>query len=266
MTSPPFSMHRTHVTGVRPSALASVVMLVLCLVTAPGAGARTIEDAQLALAEGRFEEAVRIAETLDTSEGQALAARALAIHAYYILEEEDDTREPLLLRAIELARKAVELDPGNADAHVMLAATLGRHAQVISSLEASNKGYAEKIEEAAETALGIDPDLVAAHLTLGRLHSELIGVMGSFLARTLYGAREEEALAHLERAFELAPDAKEVALEYALGLLMLDDDEYRTRAHELVVLAIEIPTVDAYRAIVHGEAVKLLESLEGGGG
>ena len=246
----------------RSLALAATALLIGCLAMTPGAGAQSIEEARSALAEGRFQEASRIAEALDTSEGQAFAARALAIHAYYILEEEDDTREPLLLRAIELARKAIEIDPGNADAHVMLAATLGRHAQVISSFEASNKGYAEKIQEAADTALGIDPDLFPAHLTLGRLHSELIGVMGSFLARTLYGAREDEALKHLERAFELAPDAKEVALEYALGLLMLDDDEYRDRAHDLLILAVGISPEDAYQEIIHREAVKHLESLE----
>ncbi len=247
--------------SVRRCALAVVIGW---LAVAPAA-AGSIEEAHSAYAEGRFEEAARIAETLETSAGQALAARALAIHGYYILEENDDTREPLLLRAVGLARRAIELDPGNAGAHLMLAATLGRHAQVISSLEASNKGYAEKIREAAEAALVIDPDLVPALLTLGRLHSELIGVMGSFLARTLYGAREEEALKYLGRAFELAPDAKEVALEYALGLLMLDEDEYRDRAHELLVLAVELPTGDAYQAIVHGEAVRHLESLEGGG-
>ena len=88
--------------------------------------------------------------------------------------------------------------------------------------------------------------------------------MGSFLARTLYGAREEEALVHLERAFELAPDAKEVALEYAIGLLMLDEDEYRTRARELLILAVGIPPEDAYQAIIHEEAVSHLESLEEG--
>ena len=47
---------------------------------------------------------------------------------------------------------------------------------------------------------------------------------------------------------------------------MLDDDEYGLRAHELLVLAVDLPTGDAYQAIVHGEAVKLLESLEGGEG
>ena len=233
-----------------------------CLAMAPGAAAASFEEARSAFTEGRFEEAARIAETLDTSSGQALAARALAIHAYYILEEDDDTREPLLLRSIGLAKRAVEIDPDNADAHIMLAATLGRHAQVISSLEASNRGYAEKIREAAETALGIDPDLVTALLTLGRWHSELIGVMGSFLARTLYGAREEEALAFLERAFELAPESKDVALEYALGLLMLDDDEYRDKAHDLLILAVGIPSGDAYEAIIHAEAARHLEGLE----
>lgn len=77
MASPAFSIHCTPETGLRSLARAVVVLLLVCLVTVPGARAGSIEDAQLVLAEGKFEEAVRIAETLDTSEGQALAARAL---------------------------------------------------------------------------------------------------------------------------------------------------------------------------------------------
>ncbi len=237
-------------------------MTIALLTMVPGAGAASFEEARSAFAEGRFEEAARIAETIDTSAGQILAARALAVHAHYILEDGDSTREPLLLRSIELAKRALEMDPDNAGAHIMVATALGRHAQAISSLEALNKGYADRIREAAEAALGTDPDLVPALLTLGRWHSELIGMMGSFLARTLYGAREDEALAFLERAFELAPESKEVALQYALGLLMLDDDEYRDKAHGLLSRAVGIPPGDAYEAIVHSEAVRHLEGLE----
>ncbi len=267
MTPSLLGVHCTFQITLRSLAPVIMVGLIACLMVFPGsAGAGSIEEARIALADGRFKESARIAQELDTSEGQVLASRALGIYAHYILGEGDDTREPLLLRAIEFARKAVESDPGNADAHVMLSAALGRHAQVISSMEASNKGYVTMIREAAETALGIDPDLVAAHLSLGRLHAELINVMGSFLARTLYGAREKDALAHLERAFELAPDTKEVTLQFALGLLTLDEDAYGTRARELLMHSVAIPPGDAYEALVHEEAVRHLEGLQEGGG
>ena len=44
------------------------------------ASAQSIEAARAALDEGRFIEAAELAESLETSEGFALAARALAIH------------------------------------------------------------------------------------------------------------------------------------------------------------------------------------------
>ena len=263
MTAPPSGVQCAPKILVRSMASAVMAMLIGCLMAVSGSvAAQSIKEARAALAEGSFEEAAQIAETIDTSEGQALAARALGIHAYYILDETDDTRAPLLSQAVELARKAVESDPGNADAHVMLSAALGWHAQVISSLEASNKGYVTMIREAAEAALAIDPDLVAAHLSLGRLHSELISVMGSFLAQMLYGAREEVALEHLERALELAPDTKKVTLQVALGLLTLDEDAHAMRARELLIQSVATPPMDAYETIIHDEAVKHLESLD----
>ena len=170
-----------------------------------------------------------------------------------------DEKKELLEHAVKLAKKAVLSNPSNADAHLQLAHTIGRHAQAVGMLEAA--GHAEEVRESTENALRINPELVAAHLSLGRWHSELVGAMGSLLARTVYGARKKDAIASFERALALAPHAKVTLLQYALGLLALDNFQYREKAQDLLTRAIKLPAKDAYDRILHIEAVELLDSL-----
>ena len=82
------------------------------------------------------------------------------------------------------------------------------------------------------------------------------------MANMLYGATEEDALACYERALKLAPNEKVVHLEYALGLLLLDDDENREQARDLLARATEMPSKDAFDYIIHQRAVERLAILD----
>lgn len=230
----------------------------LFLTGAGVAHAKTMDEAKAAYAQGRFTEAARIGESLGTSQGFALSAESLSIHANYIAKKGE--KKELLEQAVALARKAVTSDPGNADAHLQLARAIGRRAETVGVFEAA--GEAEKIRESTENALRINPKLAAAHLSLGRWHSELVGAMGSFIARTVYGARKKDAIASFEKALALAPDAKYVPLQYAFGLLALDSFKYREKARDFLMRSIKLPAKDAYERILHTEAVKALDSLD----
>ena len=225
--------------------------------------AQSLYEARVAYAEGRFVDAVRIGEALGTSPGFALAAESLTIYAHFIVEKGDKT--VLFEHAIALAEEAVRLDTGNAIAHLQLARALGRYAQGIGSAKALFQGYAEKIRSATDNALRLDSDLSAAHLGLGLWHAELISSAGPFMARVAYGAREKAAIASFKRAFELAPDVKAVSVEYAHGLLLMDDGRYRETARDLLKRAIELPVKNAYDRICHERAVKHLEALDTSG-
>jgi len=204
-----------------------------------------------------------LGEGLETSEGYALAADALAVYGYYLAKEDD--KQPLFERAMADAKEAVQRNAANPEAHLQSAHAMGRYAQTIGVLEALNAGFAEKIREAIDNALLLDPDLAPAHLSLAAWHAEIVGSAG-FMADFLYGATEEDALAHYQKAFELAPDQKAVSLEYATGLLILDDEDYAERAREMLQRAIELPAVDAYDGIVHEQALSKLAKLNGAGG
>ncbi len=237
-------------------------LTVLCLCVPVGtAGAQSIEEARIAFAEGRFTEAADLAQVLKTSEGYALAADSLAIYGYYLAP--DSEKAGLFRRAVAFAREAIRLDPANPQAHLQLAHALGRRAQVTGLLKALKEGYAGQIRDAVREALQLAPDMAAAHLSFGAWHAGAVS-NGGFIAGLLYGADEEDALAHFERALELAPREKIALLEYALGLLSLDAIGNREQARDLLERAIRLPEKDAHDRIVHQKAVERLAALGGG--
>ncbi len=225
--------------------------------------AEPIESARVAFAKGNFVDAARIAETAATSQGLALAAESLTIHAHFNASNAE--KEVLLQRSAELAQRAVRADPDNADAHLQLARAIGRRAQVVGSIKAANRGYAEQIREATETALRLDPDMAAGYLSRGLWHAEIVGAVGPLLARLTYRANAKDAISSIERAMKLAPNAKAVYLESAVGLLALNESKYRNKARDLLKRAIEIPVGDAYDHLIERTAAEHLAALDASG-
>ena len=240
--------------------LSALPILACMLVLAGTAGAQSIEQARCAQAEGRFLEAAGLAQVADTSEGYALAANAVAIYGHYLAA--DDEKMGLFERAEELARRAIQRDPGNPEAHLQLAHALGRRAQLSGALKALNEGYATKVREIVEEALRLDPDRATAHLILGAWHAEAVS-SGGFLAGMLYGANGKDAVAHFERALELAPQDMSVLFDYALGLLNLDADDRHGKARDLLQRMIDMAPQDAYQQIIQRVAVERMAALDG---
>ena len=237
------------------------LLTIACVFVLAGTtGAQSIEEARTFYAEGRFTEAVELAQGLDTSEGYALAANSLTIYSYYIVP--DSEKDGLFRRATELARKAIRLDPANPEAYLQLAHATGRLAQVIGTWEALNEGYAGQVRDAIQEALRLAPDMAAAHLSFAAWHAGTVSI-GGFMAGILYDANEEDALAHFKRALELAPQEKIILLEYALGLLGLNADDNREKARDLLERAIALPAKDAHDRIIHQKAVEQLAALDG---
>ena len=231
----------------------------LCMAAAPGL-AEAPEGAREAFADGRFLEAADLGEAAATPDSLALAAEALAIHGYYLAKDGD--KQALFTRAIGLAEAALAGDAGNAQAHLQHAHTMGRYAQTIGDFEAFNAGYAERTRAAIDNALAIEPDMVPALLSLAAWHAEIVAAAGGFMADLLYSATEEDALALYGRAHALAPDNAGVDLEYAIGLLLLDDDDNCVQARDLLRRAATLPIDNGYEEIVRDQAEIRLAVLE----
>ena len=219
-----------------------------------------MEQARAAHAAGRFVEAAELGGALGTSAGYALAAQALAMQGHFFAGDGD--KQGLFQRAVELAEEAVRLDPANPEAHIQLAHARGRYAQTIGFLQAVTGGYATKVRESVEEALRLDPDKAAGHLSLATWHAEIVHAAGG-MAGFLYGATEKKARGHYARALELMPDAKVVCVEYAYGLLLMDEEGNREEARRLLERAVEKPSKDAVDRFYHERAVERLAALNG---
>lgn len=224
------------------------------------AGAQSMERARAVYAEGRFVEAAELGAVLKTSESYALAAQSLAMQGHFVAKGEE--QKALFQRAVELAEEAVRLDPANPEAHIQLAHTTGRYGQALGFLQAVTGGYATRVRESIEEALRLDPDKPAAHLSMATWHAEIVNAAGG-MARFLYGATEKEARAHYARTLELMPDAKVVCVEYAFGLLLMDEEGNREDARRLLERAVEKPAKDAVDRLYHKRAVARLAALKG---
>lgn len=229
-----------------------------CSLLSPGAASgQSIELARTALSEGRFVEAATLGEALNTSDGYALAAEALAIHGHYLAAE--DAKPEVLGRAMQLGQEAIRKDSENPAAHLQQAHAMGRYTQAVGTLKVKRE-YAGRVRAALERALFLEPGLAEAHLSLGAWHAEAIRG-GGFMARVLFGASGSDALAHYDAALELAPDAKIVHAEYALGLLLLDRRRNLEEARSLLERARDLPSRDAHDRIVHDRVVAKLAEL-----
>jgi TolB-like protein/Flp pilus assembly protein TadD len=107
---------------------------------------------------------------LGDAERKALKAKTQDIRAYeYYLRgrQYSDLRKKSLTYALEMFKRAVEIDPDYASAHAGIADTLC----VMYLLFHTRSGYVEEAQKFAERALALDPDLAEAHHARGMVYS-----------------------------------------------------------------------------------------------
>jgi len=232
-----------------------------CLVLlAADAGAQSLEDARSAYAEGRFLEAAELGDALGTSDGYALAAQSLAIHAHYFAT--DDEWEELVDRAIEMSDEAIRADSTNAEAHYQAAHAVGRYAQGIGAFTALRQGLAGRIRERLDAAIRLDPYLWEARLALGGWHADIAAE--GFIARRMYGGNRPAAVVLFEQALQLAPESRVVLYEYAIRLPDLDEENGEERARQMLDTAARLPIVDAYDGIIQELVLEAVADRESG--
>lgn len=224
--------------------------------------AQSIEEAIQAFNDGRFLEAAELAAGQGTSEGYVWASRSLTIYGHYIAPTLEE-RQGILLRAIQLAKKAVELDESNPYAYQAMAHSEGRYAESLPTIEALSAGYAEKTLASMQRAVELDPDFAYAHVAIGGWHARIINAAG-FMGALIYGASEDKAHEHYERAIALLPDDIIILANYAIGLLQLDEDDNRAQVQELLARIEATPNKNTYEQILQEEVAKHLEALGAG--
>lgn len=218
-----------------------------------------VQDAWRAYHEGRFEEAVDLG-TAHGGLGLVPAAFAATIYAHY-LEPVEDRKVAIFETAMDLAQRATEACPNNANAFYMAAVAQGRYSQFISMIEALSKGMAPKIRGAAERCLELQPRHAEGHATLAGWHAEIVDKVGGMLAGLSFGAKKDVAEELYDQALALAPTSPVPCIEKAAGLLLMFGESSRDDAMQLLQRAITLEPADAMQALDIAKARQTLTDL-----
>jgi len=220
--------------------------------------AQSLQDARLLFSQGKWIEAAKLAKSEGSGEGLALAAQITSYYGRFIASE--DEQEEIFSRSIKLSSKAIEISPNSAFAHLQKAHAMGRYSQTVGILEALSEGYAGKIFDSVSKALSIEPEYASAYALMGNWHAEIIDSAG-FVGRMVYGASESESLENFKKAIRIEPNNFLIRLEFANGLLKLDDD-YKNQATAQLKMLAEATPKNSLEKIINTQAKKMLNKLE----
>ena len=199
--------------------------------------ATSLEDARALFSKGQFAESAKIAASLETSDGYALAARALF---EFSGSQAKDSRLSILEQAERYAQKALTLDPKNADAYFELSATAGQIGYLRGAAYAFTSGVAVTVRENFEKAIALNPKHVSAMIALGMWHAEIVSRGVGFL----YGGKLEKVFSLFETALQIAPKQIHLRVNYAKAMLILDNQKYHDAAKAQLEIAVKLEAID----------------------
>ena len=183
----------------------------------------TLQEAWRCYHRGDFQQAVILADEHGPG-GHVVANKASGMYATH-LEKQESRRLECFKSAIARGEKAVTEFPDEANSYHFYAFNLGRYSQTISIVKALKQGIGGKVFDALSRALEIEPRHADAHTALGLYHAEIIDKIGKLIGGMTYGANEKKAIAHFEKAIQLAPLSPIAHIEYGNGLYMLHGDK-----------------------------------------
>ncbi len=165
-------------------------------------------------------------------------------------------------KALDYARRAVELAPDDAVNVLSLAVCYGKMA--VHGDTRAKILYSRLVKAEAERAVALDPNYDWAHHVLGRWHHEVaeLGTATRLFVRVVYGglpgASREEAIRHLEKAVELAPARVPHHLELGFAYLAAGREDDARRSFER---GLALPSRELYDEAAKTRARAALEKL-----
>ena len=177
-------------------------------------------------------------------DGITVANKATAIYANY-LEKKEKARLELLLEVAERAKAQIAQDDRNPNAWYWQAYGLGRYSQGISVAKALAQGLGNRVKEALEKTIQLQPRHADAHVALGAFHAEVIDKVGTLIGGMTYGAKKETGLRLFRQGLEIHPASPIAMIEYANGLVMLEGEKKMKEATRLYEQAAATKPMDA---------------------
>jgi hypothetical protein len=231
------------------------MLVTLLFVLGLALAANSLEDAKTLFNNGKFSEAAKVALTLESSAGYALAARSLF---EFSNQQPKEARLAILEQAEKYAQKAVKLNAQNADAYFEIGATTGQLGNLRGAAYAFAAGVAVTVRENFEKAITLDPKHVQSMIALGSWHAEIVSRGVGFL----YGGKLEQVFSLFESAVRIAPKSITVHLYYAKAMLKLDAQKYRNQAKTQLEIAVKLEAETYLEKRALENAKELLANLK----
>lgn len=219
--------------------------------------AAALQDAWRDFHRGDFQQAFEAGSALGPV-GASVACKALAIHASYLVDDEDEQLKRYE-QAGKLAEAAIAALPGEANSHYRFAHAMGRYSQGISIAKALKMGLAGKVRKALDQALELAPKHAEAHTAMALYHGEIIDKVGALVGGLTYGAKAAVAEKHMATALKLTPASPIAHVEHANLLLLLHGDKKEDQAAAAFEKAGKLKPRDAMEALDAGFARDQLE-------
>jgi len=209
--------------------------------------------------QGEYAQAQSEATALQTADGYALAAESL--NALVLLGQAEDLND-MAKDALELAKKALALDPAHANARMQEALADGFVTRTTGTFKAWRKKLPAKTL-AKVTALYDDyPNEPRAKALLGAWHLGVVCQAGEKNGNKMFGASAAEGRRLYDMAQAQSPNDILIATNYAASLFVLDRDLYGEETHaKLVSVAAMTPQNDVERR-VQSRAAEMLALME----
>ncbi len=200
--------------------------------------ATPLQDAQKLYTKGEFQAAVKIANDIQTAEGQALAAKANSIYAS---TQPSNKQEVVYAESEKYANAAIKLNSKYSEGYFELARALGRLSQIRGTLAALSQGLGSKIKGNLETCLDLDRNSAECMVSFGLWHAEITAKGVGWV----YGASEGASINFFERAIAIEPKIIIHRVEYAHAMLLMNRDKFKAQAKAQLETAIKLEPRDA---------------------
>jgi len=217
------------------------------------------EEAFAAYTAGQYEAAARLGEADGSAPGYALAARAVL--ASGVQEAGVEPSAEVLRRAQALARRALALDAGNAEARLQLAISLSLETRPMSLRAARRTGYGRLTRDLALSVLRDEPDHPYAHGFLAVWNIEVLR-RGGRLGALIMGASLEQGRYHYAEAAKFAPDDGAIHWQWGRVLTATNPKKYRREIDLALAASIASQRDDALEGILQIRAADLRARLD----
>jgi tetratricopeptide (TPR) repeat protein len=208
-----------------------------------------VERAELAKAK---EARAKYEAALAAGEDAFEASWRLARVCYWIGDHTGakDLKKTILLRGVEHAKKAIEIDPGRPEGHFWLGVCYGVYGEAKGVLK--SLALVKPIKESMRRVLEIDPayDRGGADRVLGRVYHEVPGFAGG---------SEKQSLEHLLKAVEYGPRVGLNLLYLADTYISLNRVDDARKTLETILTMEPLPDLVPETAEERGQARERLE-------